>query len=82
MTPPPKRGFACVPVEYNGEFLWCIFEYATDQVINHFYFEDDANNYLKFLQRGGCFDSFTPTFIIQKIKTTTGSINKDFQLKI
>ncbi len=52
-----------VPVEIENQFLWCIFEKATDQVINHFFFEEDAHDYVEFVNEGGAFAGFTPTFM-------------------
>ena len=61
--------FSIVPIEQSGEFLWCIFEHATDQVIHSFYFEDDAKKYVKFLKSGGAFNGYTPAFILTEFST-------------
>lgn len=61
--------FVCVPVQFEGEYLWCVFEKATDQVIRHFYFEEEALDYIDFLVKGGCFAGHTPTFMSSDFTT-------------
>lgn len=58
-----KDNFVVVPVEIDNQFLWCVFEKSTDQVINHFFFEEDAHEYLKFVNDGGAFAGYTPAFM-------------------
>lgn len=58
--------FAIVPVEYNKEYLWCVFENTTQQVVNAFYFEDEARRYANFLRRGGAFAGYTPRFMVSE----------------
>lgn len=71
----------CVPVEHEGEFLWCVFEKATDQVINSFYFEEDAHNYIHFVNEGGAFAGWTPAFIMNEFETKSeDDINEEFAL--
>lgn len=70
--------FACLPIEYDGEYLWCVFEHATQQVVRSFFFEDDAHEYIRFLRSGGAFAGFTPAFVLQDIPTTRSSINETF----
>ena len=55
--------FICLSIELDNDFLWCVYEKRTEQVIKSFYFEDDAREYIQFLGRGGAFDGFTPRFI-------------------
>lgn len=71
----------CVPVEHEGEFLWCVFERATDQVINSFYFEEEAHEYIGFINKGGAFAGFTPKFILTEFKTK-GDINDSFNFEL
>lgn len=73
--------FACIPVEYEGEFLWCVFEYATDQVVKAFYFEDDAQDYINFLVKGGAFAGWTPPFIVSEIRSKI-DIDEDFNYRL
>lgn len=58
------ENFTVVPVEFKNEFLWCVYERATDQVIKACYFEDDAHEYIQFLLGGGAFAGFTPSFMM------------------
>lgn len=61
--------FVLLPVEFEGKQVWCIFENATEQVINHFTIESCAREYLEFLKDGGCFDGFTPSFFLTEVKS-------------
>lgn len=71
--------FICLSVEHNGEFLWCVFEQPTEQVINSFYFEEDAHEYIRFLNQGGAFGGWTPAYILNEFKTKRErDINKQF----
>lgn len=64
-----KPKYSVVFVEHNNEFLWCVYEHATELVVNDFYFEDEARQYIKFLNRGGAFAGWTPSFFTEKINT-------------
>ena len=65
-----NRRYSLVFVEHEGDFLWCVYEHSTEQVINSFYFEDEAKRYVKFLDRGGAFAGWTPAFFTEtKINT-------------
>lgn len=55
------------PVNIENDFIWQVTEITTDQVIKRFFFEDDALEYANFLEDGGAFDGFTPTFILQEV---------------
>lgn len=55
-----------VYTEYD-DFVWCVLETLTDQVIRVFAFEDDASDYCDFLNEGGVFDGFTPSFILREV---------------
>lgn len=63
-----KDNLIVVPVEINEQFLWCVFEKATDQVINHFFFEEDAHEYVEFVNDGGAFAGFTPAFMTNVVE--------------
>lgn len=69
----------CIPVEYEGEFLWCVYEKATEQVIESFYFEDEAQNYIEFVNKGGAFAGWTPPFILTEVrKQSKDDVNQAF----
>jgi len=61
----------------NDELLWNVFENATQQVIDTFFFEDDAQEYMHFLEEGGAFAGFTPSFITRPAPITS-NINDAF----
>lgn len=69
-----------VPVKYEDQFLWCVFERATDQVINSFFFEDDALEYARFVRQGGGFAGFTPTFMTNSVNLNQ-DINTEFAFR-
>jgi len=71
--------YLCNPVqaEDDGDFLWNVFEVQTKQIINSFYFHEDAMSYTKFLENGGAFDGLTPAFMLNKINFQT-DINSEF----
>ncbi len=60
----------------NDELLWHVFEETTQQTVAEFFFEDDAQEYSKFLEKGGGFAGFTPAFVIKK--TQSVNINDAF----
>lgn len=60
----------------NDYLLWLVFEEGTKQIVAEFWFEDDAQEYCEFLESGGGFSGFTPTFIIKKVDG--GNINDAF----
>jgi hypothetical protein len=56
--------------------MWHVLETGTEQVISSFFFEDDAEEYSKFLEKGGAFAGFTPSFVLKK--THSYDINDAF----
>lgn len=48
----------------EDDFYFSVVEKETDQVIGSYFFEDDAKDYCKFLNKGGGFDGFTPAFML------------------
>lgn len=42
----------------------CVWERATEQAFDFFYFLDDAKACADFLENGGAFDGFTPSFML------------------
>lgn len=69
--------------EYYHEFdaddqlYWRVYEKASEQIVAEFFFEDDAQELCQFLERGGGFAGFTPSFILQKVPVK--NINETFQ---
>jgi hypothetical protein len=57
-----------MPIESEEHgFIWCVMESATNQLIYAYPFEDDANEHMKFLSRGGGFDGWTPPFFVNTV---------------
>ncbi len=53
----------------DNDFVWCVIEDPTEQIIMVFEFEEDASDYCQFLNEGGAFDGFTPSFILREVVT-------------
>lgn len=66
-----------LPLEVNSDFIWCVMENKTEQLIKAFEFEEDALDYAAFLESGGGFDGFTPTFVLREISVAR-NVNHDF----
>jgi len=47
----------------NGDFLWSIYEPASELTIETHFFAEDANRKAKFYSSGGGFAGFTPAFM-------------------
>lgn len=56
-----------VAEDEESNFFHVVYEKATDQIIEYFFFEDEAADYALFLNKGGAFDGFTPPFILKEI---------------
>lgn len=61
----------------NDCLFWRIYEKTTSQVVAEFFFEDDAQEYCEFLENGGAFSGFTPSFILKRVPIQ--NINENFQ---
>jgi hypothetical protein len=63
------------------DFFFCVYENATEQAIDFFLFKDDADERKKFLEKGGAFDGFTPSFILKEVSLTKtpSQINRNFE---
>lgn len=72
-----NKSYIIHTIEDDGDFYFILFEKATEQVIDFFYFQEDAINYADFLENGGAFNGFTPTFMLQTITQPT-DINQKF----
>lgn len=67
-----------IPLETeDNDFIWAVMENQTQQLITAFAFEDEAKKYTKFLNRGGAFDGFTPSFILQEVAYLL-DVNQEF----
>ena len=63
----------------NEELLWLVYENASDQIVAEFFFEEDAQELVKFLESGGGFAGFTPAFILSN--TAKVNINDAFAME-
>jgi hypothetical protein len=54
-------------VEDDDCAFWAVLENKTEQPIDFFYFEEDAKEYKQFLNSGGAFDGFTPSFVLKEV---------------
>jgi hypothetical protein len=72
------RNYYVMPVQSEEyDFIWCVMESTTEQLIDAFLFKDDAEEYAKFLESGGGFDGWTPSFILQEVVVPT-NLNHEF----
>lgn len=64
----------------EGNMFHCVYETATEQPFDFFYFLDDARRCREFLERGGAFDGCTPSFILNNfsVPKTKEDINANF----
>ena len=53
----------------DDNLIWHVHETATDQIVAEFFFEEDAEVLCRFLEKGGAFAGFTPSFILTKVPT-------------
>lgn len=74
------RKYGVVALEIENDFIWGVVENATDQLIETFYFEDEALDTASFYEHGGAFDGFTPMFMLRKAPLKT-DLNEAFEQK-
>lgn len=65
------------PVNVDGNFMWEIYEVATEHVIDRFFFEEDAIRLAKRMERGCAFAGWTPSFFLTKVAPVE-NINQKF----
>lgn len=70
--------YECVVGENDdGDFIWSVYETATEQIIQSFLFEEDALKFIKFSSNGGAFQGYTPSFMTIK-GYKPSDINEEF----
>lgn len=69
--------YSIQPVNLEGDFMWELFERETGQVIEYFFFEDDARDTARFMNGGGAFAGWTPNFMLQEVAAPR-DINLEF----
>jgi hypothetical protein len=73
-----KRFYTYYPeFDKDDNLIWYVFETQTEQIVGEFFFEEDAQDCLKFLEEGNAFSGFTPAFILRKTPQMT-NINDAF----
>lgn len=60
------------------DYVWNVYEHATEQIIDTFFFEEDALEFAEFLEDGGAFDGFTPAFLVNKVQLPKENVNQAF----
>lgn len=71
------RNYQVIPFQLENDFLWCVYENKTEYTIAQFFFEDDAERYAGFLERGGAFDGWTPIFMLHRV-VAPRDLNQEF----
>jgi hypothetical protein len=71
------RNYEVVPLHDNGNFYWHVYENATEQSVGVFYFEDEALEHADFLEHGGGFDGWTPSFLLAEV-VVPKNLNQEF----
>lgn len=72
------KNYKVVPSNEDGDFIWHVYELATEQVIQSFYFEEDAMETARFMDKGGGFAGFTPTFMLRSVSVDSTDVNDEF----
>jgi hypothetical protein len=70
--------YSVILIREDEEYFWGIYEFASEQVIDTFYFEEDAMDAADFMEKGGAFDGFTPSFMLQEDFLPKEEINLSF----
>ena len=56
------------PIQNDNDIFFCVYEEATEQAIDFFFFQEDAEACKTFLENGGAFHGFTPRFMLLSVK--------------
>lgn len=70
------KKYSFEPINNEGDFMWQLYEEQTEQIIGHFFFEEDCAKMARFMENGGAFDGWTPGFILQDL-----GIERDINLE-
>lgn len=66
-------------VEHENTTFHCVYEIVTEQLIKYFTNKKEAQRYMDFLNNGGAFNGFTPSFILKELKEVQETdINESF----
>ena len=75
--------YQVITIQDNNDFFWGVAEMQTEQIIDTFFFQEDAVEYATFLEKGGAFAGFTPSFILTEVKIPESldeSFSREFDL--
>ncbi len=72
------KKYDVVVIEDEKNFLWGVLENATEQLVDVYFFEDEAQETAKFYEHGGAFDGFTPAFMLRTVKPQS-DLNEAFE---
>lgn len=70
-----------ISAKVEDDYIWQVFEPATNQVLDSFYFEEDAFDLATFYDEGGGFAGFTPSFMLQSVTLNVTNVNEEFTRK-
>jgi len=72
-----KRLYTYYPeFDDSDNLVWLVYEETSAQVMAEFWFEEDAEKLCNFLDDGGGFAGFTPSFMLKKVSSM--NINEAF----
>jgi len=69
--------YQVITIQDQDDFFWGVAENQTEQIIDTFFFQEDALDYARFLSKGGGFDGFTPSFMLKSV-TIPETIDESF----
>ena len=73
--------YVVASIKVDDEYMWELYESATNQIIDTFYFEDDALETAVFYHNGGGFAGFTPAFMLKSVTNIVTNVNEEFTRK-
>ena len=71
------RKYDVYPVNMNGAFVWEVYETESEHVIDILFFEEDAIRVAQFMESGGAFSGWTPSFFLRPVAASK-DINLEF----
>lgn len=71
-----KEKYTIEEVKEAGVLFYCLYEHATEQVLDYSVEKDAIQEMYSFLMNGGGFDGFTPSFML--IPIPSKNLNEEF----
>lgn len=75
------RNYIVEPSQNDGDFVWSVIETQTNQIIQSYVFEEEAEDHARFLNSGGGFNGITPAFMLTKV-VFSDNINDQFIFEV